>query len=358
MKKLSIFMSVCIIILTLLPLTASASVFDITDRNDFDHYFYGDDSGAVKNLSSGDFKYSSYEGKYAMIEDYTGRDKNVTIPETLDSLSVIAIGRNAFIRDTFLKSVTIPDSVLYIADDAFLLCTHLSQVNFGNGLKVIGGGAFSYCTSLEKLDTPDSLLSICNVAFEGCSKLSEVNLGNSVKEIGSMAFSYCRDLTKINIPSSVTELYGGVFHACSSLESISLPDSVTRIGDIVFSHCKNLESVRMPSKLREIGTGAFVSCRSLEKLAVPETVEKIAPDAFGYCKSSLALSVVKDSYADSYAIENKMAIEYADTNETVESGKSAMYDLLGFVLTAVNEIYYAVGEKSGFVFEFLYSFVL
>ena len=358
MKKLTIFMVVCIITMTMFPLTASASVFDITDRHDFDSYFYGENSDAAKNLTSGNFNYSSYEGKYALIEDYTGREKNLVIPEKIDSLSVIGIGRSAFIRDTFLKSITLPDSLLYIADDAFLLCTKLEEVNFGKSLKIIGGGAFSYCTSLKKINTPDSLLSICNVAFEGCRSLSEAHLGNSVKELGSMAFSYCRSLEKINIPSSVTELYGGVFHACSSLKSISLPDSVTKIGDIVFSHCKNLETVRIPSSLTKIGTGAFTACRSLKELVVPETVKEISPDAFSCCKSELTLSVSKGSFAENFALENDMAIKYTDSSESVKSGKTFIDDMIGFVLFTVNEIYYAVGEKSGFIFEFLYSFVL
>lgn len=87
-----------------------------------------------------------------------------------------------------LRSVTMPDSLKYIGQDAFMGCDRLMQVRFSNNLTEIGDYAFSDCISLTQIDLPQSVTRIGTNAFQRCSKLARIALPVSVTEIGKWAF--------------------------------------------------------------------------------------------------------------------------------------------------------------------------
>jgi hypothetical protein len=69
------------------------------------------------------FDYTNNENGTCTITAYTGPCCGaVTIPTNINGLTVIGIGVQAFPSDTGLTSVTIPDSVTYIGDEAFYGC--------------------------------------------------------------------------------------------------------------------------------------------------------------------------------------------------------------------------------------------
>jgi hypothetical protein len=81
------------------------------------------------------------------ITGYTGPSGAVTIPDTINGLPVTSIGDYAFIDDTGLTSVTIPDTVTNIGDYAFFDCTSLTSVTIGRSVTNISD-QFLGCTSL------------------------------------------------------------------------------------------------------------------------------------------------------------------------------------------------------------------
>ena len=180
-------------------------------------------------------------------------------------------------------SVTIPNSVTSIGDDAFSECSSLASVTIPNSVTSIGNYAFYVCSSLASVTIPNSVTSIGDHAFSRCSSLESVTIPNSVTSIGNYAFFYCSSLASVTIPNSVTSIGNYAFSGCSSLESVTIPNSVTSIGDDAFSGCSSLESVAIPNSVTSIGDHAFSRCSSLASVTIPNSVTSIGDDAFYYC---------------------------------------------------------------------------
>ena len=189
---------------------------------------------------------SDFRIKNGMLMEYTGRDKNVVIPD-----SVTSIVDGAFICCSSLRSISIPDSVTSIRKDAF-----------------------SGCSNLRSISIPDSVIYIRDSAFSGCSSLKSISIPDGVTSIGDSAFSWCSSLRSISIPDSVTSIGDSAFSWCRSLRSISIPDSVTSIGDRAFSNCRSLTSISIPAYVTSIGRFAFSGCISLKNFTCPSSFAK------------------------------------------------------------------------------------
>ena len=123
-------------------------------------------------FTSGDYQYCILEDGTAEITRYSGEDSVLKIPNTLDGKTVTSIG-----------------------DQAFYLCSALTNIEMPDSVTSIGDGAFAECSSLTSIELPDSVTSIGNDAFFGCSALTNIELPDSVTSIGNRAFEYCDNLT-------------------------------------------------------------------------------------------------------------------------------------------------------------------
>ena len=131
---------------------------------------------------------------------YNGAAADVTIPSRYQGKPVTTIGHAAFFNSA-VTSVTIPDSVTSISDDAFVNCPQLTNISIPNSVTFIGFSAFSSCTRLKSITLPSSLSFISGSLFSGCSQLTTIHIPVSVTSIGSYAFDGC--------PSSMTVTYSG-----------------------------------------------------------------------------------------------------------------------------------------------------
>ena len=75
---------------------------------------------------------------------------------------------------------------------------------------------FDNCISLTSITIPDSVTHIVDEAFKDCSNLTSVNIPDSVISIGDYAFEGCA-FTSIFIPNSVTTMDGYVFYNIDNL---------------------------------------------------------------------------------------------------------------------------------------------
>ena len=188
---------------------------------------------------------------------------NVFLSETIDyegkTYTIMSIGQWAFSSCTSLTSVSIPNSVTSIGENAFWgTALYENPANWENGALYI-----------------DDCLIKVDEGFVGHFRIKE-----NTRVIADGAFVNCKSLTSVIIPNSVTRIGDVVFAGCESLTSVTIPNSVTSIGYIAFEGCKSLNSVTIPNSVTSIGNEAFKGCSSLTSLTIPNSVTYIGWRAF------------------------------------------------------------------------------
>ena len=124
--------------------------------------------------------------------------------------------------------------VTKIEEEAFLLCTNLTNITIPDSVTSIETNAFSECYSLKSITIPDSVTSIGEAAFANCTSLTSITIGNGVTSIGYAAFGRCSSLTSITIPDSVTSIGEGAFANCTSLTAINFLGDAPKIENYSF----------------------------------------------------------------------------------------------------------------------------
>ena len=231
-----------------------------------------------------DLLWTTSGGQVTITSSNPRAEGELIIPDTIDGDPVTKINSSAF-RARNLTTITIPDSVTVIGNEAFKDCTSLTDVTIGNSVTSIGKSAFYGCTSLTGITIPDSVTSIGKSAFGNCTSLTGITIPDSVTSIGENAFGNCTSLTSITIPDSVTSIGGYTFYGCTSLTGITIPDSVTSIGDSAFTGCTSLTRIANSKNVTSIGEYAFTGCRDLWAFTMPSGVTNIGEYAFSGCSS-------------------------------------------------------------------------
>ena len=270
-------------------------------------------ASAVANAVSFEYK---VDGNDVVLTGVKNPGETVTVPDF-----ITVIGNNAFFNCSNIQSINIHKNVKSIGNNAFQNCAALSNVNFETGSKLnsIGDAAFYNCTALTSIDIPENVTTIKNKAFSDCKSLLNVDFedGSVLDTIGEEAFKSCVKLTAIEIPDSVdtidiyafdscesleavklpenADLGKGAFSGCSSIKSIAIPSGILSIEDYLFRNCTSLQSIELPADIAYVGEYSFDGCTALESIFIPSDVVPAANAVIN--TASKALYEIKDSKA-------------------------------------------------------------
>lgn len=231
-----------------------------------------------------------------------------------------------------MESITIPDTVKTIEDNAFKDCTSLSKVvmpdsieNFGldvftnspymkkefgdfvimggilskyrgtekdvtipDNVTTIGKNAFAEAYQVETIIIPDTVKTIANNLFGTIytrgdnpkPQLKKVVIGNGVTSIGYKAFASCEKLTKVVFGTGLSSIGQEAYSECKKLKAIDLSKTaLSGIKQEAFSGCCNVKDLILPSTIEIIDRGAF-SGISLGVVQLPKSVKKVERSAF------------------------------------------------------------------------------
>lgn len=265
---------------------------------------------------------------------------DAVIPSEINGVPVICIlskgltgtGNSVFQDTESIRSLVIPDSVLFIYSCAFQDCVNLTKVTLPSNLKVLNSYAFENCPGLKEARvTVDGYVyqySLCNAigletvtieegvtelpSFRGCTALKELYIPDSVTEI--TGFQGCTSLTTVRLPNGMTNLgttasdtYDDLF-ADTAITFLEVPDSVTFLGDYVFAY-SNLQNIVIPSGLTYVGYSLFRNNTALQKvyfkgsradcpLELIEQVEEAGGAIYYYSETEPALGGLYWHYVD------------------------------------------------------------
>ncbi len=208
---------------------------------------------------------------------------DIVIPATYRNKPVTSIKQNAFMgkNDVFTVSFAPDSKVKTIGNFAFNNCTYLTSVTFPESLESIGQNAFASCRLLEgTLVLPQGITEIPEKAFSYCAKITDIQLGNKVTTIGDSAFNSCDGLTSVTLPDSVTTIGISAFADCENLTEINFGANLETIGDYAFSDDALIEELVLPEKLVSIGLGSFLNCAGLTDVSVNDGLQSIGHGAF------------------------------------------------------------------------------
>ncbi len=281
------------------------------------------------------------------------RSEDIIIPSTLRGRQVTKIGDMAF-SDKKIKSITLPDSLTEIGNNAFYMCNGLEEITIPSSVTKIDDNAFENCRNLKKINLSDGLTTLGKSVFDSCLSLTEIELPSTLLTIGDYAFSRCSSLEQILIPENVTSVGAYVFYGCPDLaifhknnenkrwdkfwngnnlpvlwnyiengqtedglkwaltsdrsvvvykysgvqEYLIIPENinghvVTRIYDKTFQQNETLTSIELPDALTEIGEQAFARCSYLTSVNIPENLTSIGKEAFYNCSKLKEITIPK-----------------------------------------------------------------
>lgn len=182
---------------------------------------------------------------------------------------VETIGNKAFADNKALTSITFPDNLKNIGEDAFLRANLNKEVKFNRNRVVnFGEGAFSY-SNITRIDLPFTR-GISASMFAYCSALTDVRFKN-VGKIGHHAFFYCTELQIMDLGNAYLEEIGtAAFAQCSNLRQVILPSSLKKMGDTLFGYCNALQSVTINAETPPtLGEGIFFEVNNIPRIYVP-----------------------------------------------------------------------------------------
>ena len=216
--------------------------------------------------------------------EYTDKLFSLDIPESVEKVGWLAFAR------TGLKEVVIPasSSNWLDSDAAFQDNANLTKVTFAQGTTAIQDRIFFGCVALRTIIIPDEVIYIGPGAFAGCEALTEIHLPASLQVLNNRLFRGC-PLRSLEIPAGVIEIEG------SALLGTNIAKLTVNPANTVFDSRDNCNAIIrtadntivaatdgafIPASVDSIAQEAFVELDGIRSLTLPANLKHIAPYGF------------------------------------------------------------------------------
>nr|MCR5117985.1 leucine-rich repeat domain-containing protein [Lachnospiraceae bacterium] len=228
--------------------------------------------GKLKDGAGNDLPYSNDEfvlaaQKVSFSGESATNDGNGFVLDGFKTVAGIANGAFTGMQGRYIESVTLPDTVTGVGDEAFKGCPLLSSVQM------------------------DKVSFIGNRVFQGCSGLTSVSLAKNTQKIGREAFENCQRLVGIKFPGNVSEIGFGAFANCISMTSADFSENLNvNIGEYAFYNTPTLNVTFSNTATYGLGKAAFALQNPSEGMksftfpnlitAYKSTVNDVAEDGY------------------------------------------------------------------------------
>lgn len=287
----------------------------------------------TRDLMADDAKISDFQLNGSLLVKYTGTATTVSVPDTVKT-----IGQEAFANNANLTTLNLPKSLENIEYAAFNGCNNLTKVVIPDSVESIGAAAFCNCTSLKEASIGKNVKKMGTGVFTGDPLISTVSLSGNDYFICDDGVIYDKNKETIYevlqgrnkstyvMPNSIRNIMPYSFYGCSKIEDIQLSPYLTEIPPYSFSFCYGLKSIVIPYSVNLIDIKAFENCVNLGDVTINENVSYIADSAFDGC-GKLKFITSPNSYAakwfESFDKSNVLNIDLIDnSNIKDQSGNS------------------------------------
>ena len=221
------------------------------------------------NASEKDFKINIF----GVITSFDSDQKNIIVPEKINGITPVEIGKNAF-SSSQVVSVVLPDTIKKINQGFENLKTlkHITAI----GVTTLVN-AFSGCSNLRDEIMPN--VSSAGGSFKNCTMLHSVDFGEKLTKLNSSDFEGT-GIVYLDIPNAMHYTGAKNVFTSSTLINVNAPQ-LKRINDYDFAYCKYLQKINA-EKVTYLGTHCFDGCTMLKEFDA-SNIDTLASEALSFC---------------------------------------------------------------------------
>ena len=210
---------------------------------------------------------------------------------------------------TSLQSVTLPKTLLTLAENTFMDCENLEMVFYGGSeadwaelnkyhTGDVLGGARLFTNASWGVQVGDDAYYIAD-AFGQTGRITgtggtwgfvqspaksrsvqEVTVEEGITSLGSDMFFDCDFIKRLTLPSTLVRIEAGAIQQCNGLESLIIPSSVKQIASYGVAYNRNLTTLYLSTQLETINASAFTECSGLQTIYCDGTRDEFFNSTF------------------------------------------------------------------------------